>query len=238
MILYMMPDHSLRLASPASQDGPALHQMRSIEVHPEPPPALRKLRSLRSEGTRYIDLLHGRSILYLWDSHHARSRIEISSCALAQRSSCAAKRRSYRVLRDTQTRETLPCDDWRRKKKSCAKLTCFGKPRGSDTQEQIRLSADTTRRQGVLPLYEQLPQAAGNGLEAAERNLFAEGVHKRCEIVTGDMRSMPFSCASFCVVVSFFSVCNGPHREGRDQAIREIARVLRPGGRLAVVDLA
>src|SRR6185437_12919410 len=101
MILYMMPDHSLRLASPASQDGPALHQMRSIEVHPEPPPAFRKLRSLRSEGTRYIDLLHGRSILYLWDSHHARSRIEISSCALAQRSSCAAKRRSYRVLRDT-----------------------------------------------------------------------------------------------------------------------------------------
>ena len=79
---------------------------------------------------------------------------------------------------------------------------------------------------------------SGNGPEAAERNLFAEGVHERCEIVTGDMRSMPFSSASFDVVVSSLAVHNVPHREGRDQAIREIARVLRPGGRLAVVDLA
>src|SRR6185437_6331705 len=54
MIFYVMPDYSLRFAAPASQDGPALHQMRSMEVHPEPLPAFRKLRSCRPEGTCYI----------------------------------------------------------------------------------------------------------------------------------------------------------------------------------------
>ena len=79
---------------------------------------------------------------------------------------------------------------------------------------------------------------SGNGLEGAERNLVAEGVHQRCEIVTGDMRSMPFPSASFDVVVSSLAIHNVPNREGRDRAIREIARVLRPGGRVALVDLA
>lgn len=79
---------------------------------------------------------------------------------------------------------------------------------------------------------------SGNGHEAAERNMFAEGVRERCEIVTGDMKSMPFPNASFDVVVSSLAIHNVRNREGREQAVREIARVLASGGRVAVVDLA
>jgi SAM-dependent methyltransferase len=102
----------------------------------------------------------------------------------------------------------------------------------------LTMLAERLARGRVVGIDLWTADQSGNGLEAAERNLFAEGVHERCEIVTGDMRSMPFPSASFDVVVSSLAVHNVPTREGRDQAIREIARVLTPGGRLAVVDLA
>lgn len=79
---------------------------------------------------------------------------------------------------------------------------------------------------------------SSNRPDATERNLIAEGVRERCEIVTGDMRSMPFPNASFEVVVSSLAIHNIRNMEGRAQAIREIARVLAPGGRMALADLA
>lgn len=79
---------------------------------------------------------------------------------------------------------------------------------------------------------------SGNGPDAAERNLIAERVRDRCRIVTGDMRSMPFPDASFEMVVSSLAIHNIRNREGREQTIREIARVLVPGGRVVLADLA
>ncbi|HEY1691681.1 MAG TPA: class I SAM-dependent methyltransferase [Polyangiaceae bacterium] len=79
---------------------------------------------------------------------------------------------------------------------------------------------------------------SGNGPDAARRNLEREGVQDRCELVTGDMRKMPFADASFDLVVSSLAIHNILVREGRMQAIDEIARVLRPGGRVAIADLA
>ena len=79
---------------------------------------------------------------------------------------------------------------------------------------------------------------SGNGIDAAERNVAAEGVRDRCELVTGDMRSMPFPDASFDVTVSSLAIHNVRNLLGRIQAIEEIARTLRPGGRVAIADLA
>jgi arsenite methyltransferase len=79
---------------------------------------------------------------------------------------------------------------------------------------------------------------SGNGIGAAERNLTAEGLRETCDLVTGDMRAMPFADASFDLVVSSLAIHNISDRAGRRQAVAEIARVLKPGGRVAIADLA
>jgi arsenite methyltransferase len=79
---------------------------------------------------------------------------------------------------------------------------------------------------------------SGNGVQAAECNLIAEEVRGRCELVTADMRSMPFRDASFDVMVSSLAIHNISTVVGRSQAIEEIARALAPGGRVAIADLA
>jgi ubiquinone/menaquinone biosynthesis C-methylase UbiE len=80
-------------------------------------------------------------------------------------------------------------------------------------------------------------EQSGNGPTAAESNLETEGVRDRCELFTGDMRSMPFPDASFDVIVSSIAIHNIRTRAGRRRAIHEIARVLKPGGRVVIADL-
>lgn len=77
---------------------------------------------------------------------------------------------------------------------------------------------------------------SGNSRAAVERNAVLEGVADRVELVHGDARELPFEDGSFDVVVSNLTVHNIPARDGRTQALREIVRVLRPGGRLRIVD--
>jgi arsenite methyltransferase len=79
---------------------------------------------------------------------------------------------------------------------------------------------------------------SGNSIEAAHRNVIAEGVRGRCELVTGDMTSMLFPDASFDVTVSNLAIHNVRGLAGRSHAIEEIARTLVPGGRVAIVDHA
>jgi arsenite methyltransferase len=76
-----------------------------------------------------------------------------------------------------------------------------------------------------------------NRRSATLANAEAEGVAERVEVVDGDMRSLPFADASFDAVVSSLAIHNVPDAEGRERAIFEIARVLRPGGRVALLDL-
>ena len=52
------------------------------------------------------------------------------------------------------------------------------------------------------------------------------------------MRALPFPDASFDAVVSSLAIHNVATAEGRRTAIGEIARVLRPGGRIAIMDIA
>jgi ubiquinone/menaquinone biosynthesis C-methylase UbiE len=68
-------------------------------------------------------------------------------------------------------------------------------------------------------------------------NAEAEGVADRVEVVDGDMRALPFADASFDAVVSSLAIHNVPDAAGRERACFEMARVLRSGGRVAILDL-
>lgn len=76
---------------------------------------------------------------------------------------------------------------------------------------------------------------SGNKPEATMENARREGVGDRVEVKTGDMRKMPFPDASFDVIVSRAAIHNLHSAEDRAAAVREIARVLKPGG-LALID--
>jgi SAM-dependent methyltransferase len=78
---------------------------------------------------------------------------------------------------------------------------------------------------------------SGNSAEATRRNAAAEGVADRVELHTADMRSLPFESESFDLVVSNIAIHNIKGRLGREKAIEEAVRVLRPGGRVMIADL-
>lgn len=77
---------------------------------------------------------------------------------------------------------------------------------------------------------------SGNSPEAARSNANSEGVGDRIALVSGDARHPPFLDGVFDAVVSSLT----PHDIGaaadRALAVREVARVLRPGGRVALLD--
>jgi ubiquinone/menaquinone biosynthesis C-methylase UbiE len=78
---------------------------------------------------------------------------------------------------------------------------------------------------------------SGNAAEATRRNAIAEGVADRVELQTADMTALPFEDNRFDVVASSLAIHNITGRAGRDKAIDEAVRVLRPGGRLMIADI-
>jgi SAM-dependent methyltransferase len=78
---------------------------------------------------------------------------------------------------------------------------------------------------------------SGNRPDATWRNLEAEGLRNRCQLVTADMRAVPFPDSTFDLVVSSLAIHNIRSHEGRRRAIDEAVRVLKPGGRLLIADL-
>ncbi|MDE3074829.1 MAG: class I SAM-dependent methyltransferase [Chloroflexota bacterium] len=82
---------------------------------------------------------------------------------------------------------------------------------------------------------------SGNSPEATRRNLEAEGVIDRCQVMTGNMTAMPLPDASFDLVVSSMAIHNIDQfrrsKQGCLQAVNEAVRVLKPGGRLMITDL-
>ena len=77
---------------------------------------------------------------------------------------------------------------------------------------------------------------SGNSRAAAYRNAVAEGVRDQVELADADARDLPFAPATFDVVVSSLAISNIRDAGGRARALREAVRVLRPGGRLRIVD--
>jgi SAM-dependent methyltransferase len=82
----------------------------------------------------------------------------------------------------------------------------------------------------------QTDDLTDNRPEATLANAEAEGVADRVEVKTGDMQQMPFSDETFDVAVASMAIHNIRNRDGRAKAVREIARVLKPGGRVALQD--
>jgi arsenite methyltransferase len=78
---------------------------------------------------------------------------------------------------------------------------------------------------------------SGNTAEAALNNAKAEGVANRIKIENTDARKLPFGANSFDVVVSSLAIHNIDGSTERAKALREIARVLKPGGYLAILDI-
>jgi ubiquinone/menaquinone biosynthesis C-methylase UbiE len=78
---------------------------------------------------------------------------------------------------------------------------------------------------------------SGNSAEAARENVKLEGVADKVRIEDGDARKLVYPDGNFDVVLSSLAIHNIPERQERVQAIRELWRVLKPGGSLAIFDI-
>ena len=95
----------------------------------------------------------------------------------------------------------------------------------------------TTGRAVGIDLWQAQDQS-GNAITTTEENARREGVAERVELHTGDMRELPFNDNHFDVIVSSWAIHNIPAAAGRQKAMQQIARVLKPQGRLVIVDIS
>lgn len=63
------------------------------------------------------------------------------------------------------------------------------------------------------------------------------GVDNKIEILTADMRNMPFDDHMMDVVMSHWAVHNLDSKADRDKSLAEMARVLKPDGTLLLIDI-
>jgi arsenite methyltransferase len=78
---------------------------------------------------------------------------------------------------------------------------------------------------------------SGNAEQVTRNNAALEGVADRIELHTADMRQLPFADGSFDVILSSLAIHNVPGAGERAKALREAARVLKPGGKLLIADI-
>ncbi len=72
-------------------------------------------------------------------------------------------------------------------------------------------------------------------LAVGERKLAAAGLTERVSLIEGTAESLPFPDAHFDRICMAFGIRNVPDRSA---ALREMARVTRPGGRIAILELS
>jgi arsenite methyltransferase len=88
-----------------------------------------------------------------------------------------------------------------------------------------------------IDLWRSVDQS-GNNTAATETNLKLNGVEGRVTLETADMTKLPFADNTFDLATASLSIHNVPSRDGRADAIREAIRVLKPGGKLLIVDIS
>lgn len=95
----------------------------------------------------------------------------------------------------------------------------------------------TTGRAVGIDIWSQKDQW-DNRPENTARNARIEGVAERVELHTGDARKLHFPDESFDVVVSSAALHDiAQNTSERNQVIRGIIRVLKPGGQVAIYDM-
>jgi arsenite methyltransferase len=88
-----------------------------------------------------------------------------------------------------------------------------------------------------IDLWRKVDQL-GNDISIAEKNAEIEGVQNQVELITGDIRNLPFKDNSFDLVTSNLAIHNIKHKTDREKAIKEAIRVLKIGGKLIIVDIS
>src|SRR3982750_4065188 len=94
----------------------------------------------------------------------------------------------------------------------------------------------TTGRAVGIDLW-QAEDLSGNTPAGTLNNATIEGVADKVEVHTGDARKLPFVERSFNVGRSSMALHNNYNSDERQTAVREIARVLKPGGRVLILDV-
>ncbi|GAA1025416.1 MULTISPECIES: class I SAM-dependent methyltransferase [Amycolatopsis] len=79
---------------------------------------------------------------------------------------------------------------------------------------------------------------AGSTRERCMANARILGVAERVRLIDGDMSELPLPDGSVDVVLACVSIHNIHDKSLRQKTIREAARVLRPGGKLGVIDFS
>ena len=91
------------------------------------------------------------------------------------------------------------------------------------------LQARPDARLTALDIYSGYFGIIGNTPERLMANGTAAGVADRLDWKVGDMRELPFADGEYDAVVSSYAM-DHVGREGAERAVREAARVLKPGG--------
>jgi demethylmenaquinone methyltransferase / 2-methoxy-6-polyprenyl-1,4-benzoquinol methylase len=124
---------------------------------------------------------------------------------------------------------------WRRR--TVQSLALNGQPAGARVLDIATGTADL-----AILTAQRHPNVRVDGLDPSERMLErgrtkvrSAGLGDRVRLVTGDAESLPYPDATFDGVTIAFGIRNVPDRA---RGLREMARVARPGGRVAVLELS
>lgn len=123
---------------------------------------------------------------------------------------------------------------WRRKAVSALRLP-------SDASRRVRvLDVATGTADVAIRAAKQYPDAEVVGvdpstgmLETGRRKLAEEGLERRVELRSGEAERLPFDDDTFDGVTIAWGIRNAADRA---ESLREMVRVLRPGGRLVVLE--
>ncbi len=94
----------------------------------------------------------------------------------------------------------------------------------------------TTGKAHGVDIWNQQDLSA-NSPKAVLANAAREHVTERIEVITADVTNLPFPDNTYDAVISMTTLHNIPTPEGREQALKEILRVLKPGGQFRIFDI-